>query len=92
MLEPCSVSDMNHKRMLFAEPMNIVMSQLNPPYRDSFNFLYVDYVRISQVTHLLSSTVCYGDSFVFLYVDDVRTSQEAWITTVRYGYSFTVYM
>jgi hypothetical protein len=43
--------------------------------RDSFTFLYVDYVSTSQATHLWASTTCYGDRFTILYVGDIRTSQ-----------------
>jgi hypothetical protein len=41
-----------------------------------YNYLYVDYVRTSQKTHLRASTVCYRDMYTFLYVDDIRASQE----------------
>jgi hypothetical protein len=43
-------------------------------YGNSITFLYVDYIRTSQETHLWVSTVCYGDSITFIYADDVRTS------------------
>jgi hypothetical protein len=39
-------------------------------------FLYVADIRISQKTHLWTSTAYYGDSFASLCVDDVRTSQK----------------
>jgi hypothetical protein len=40
-------------------------------YRDSFTFLYVEYVRTSQEAQ--ASTASYGDSFTFWYADDVST-------------------
>jgi hypothetical protein len=54
----------------------------------------LDYVRISQETHLQASTACYEDSFIFLEVDYVRIKQEADIraSTVSYGDSFSFYM
>jgi hypothetical protein len=63
-------------------------------YGDSFTFLYVDDVRISEETHLWASTACYGDNVTLLYVDYVRTSQETRLlsSTACYGESFTFYM
>jgi hypothetical protein len=60
--------------------------------RGWLNFLYIDYVRTSQETHLWASKTCYGDIY-FLY-DDVRTSQKThlWASTASYGHGFTVYM
>jgi hypothetical protein len=48
-------------------------------YKYSLTFLYVDYVRTTEETHV--STTCYGDSFTFLYVDGVRTSEETHVST-----------
>jgi hypothetical protein len=49
----------------------------------SLLFLYVDNVRTSEETPLLSSTVCYEDSVYFLYVDDIRIPQEVYIESQR---------
>jgi hypothetical protein len=53
--------------------------------------LYVDDVRTSQETYLLTSTASYKDSFTYLYVDGVRISQEShlWASTVCYRDNFT---
>jgi hypothetical protein len=56
---------------------------LHACYGDSFTFVYIDYFRSSQETHLWVCSACYVDSFTFVYVDHDRTSQEAHIWTAQ---------